>query len=103
MNQVAEGGGPDDLVVDHGTLEQVVSGLADAAEALDGSGASAPAGGDYGDAAALVATMLAAVAEAGARIAFEATTLSSVVGECNSAAATADRDAAASYLVRGAP
>lgn len=96
------GGGGGELIVDHGTLTQVCSALEAAGDGLDGAGSSVPGGGDYGDAGALVATVLAAVAEAGARVAFEARTLAAVVAECNDAASTADQDAAASYLVGGA-
>lgn len=95
------GSGGGDLIVDHGTLRDVATELALAAGTLEECGGDTPGMGDLGEAGALLAVVLAGVSEAGARLAFEAKTLSTVVGECNQAAATADRDAAASYLVAG--
>jgi hypothetical protein len=102
MNYASDGGGGGgNLIVDHGTLDGVVAGLGAAGDDLDAAGSSAPGGGDYGDAGALIATVLAGVAEAGARVAFEAKTLSAVVGECNDVASSADQAAAESYIVTG--
>ena len=94
MNYASDGGGGGgggSLIVDHGTLNDVVAGLGAAGEDLDAAGSSAPG----------VAVVTAAVAEAGARVAFEAKTLSAVVGECNDVAVSADQAAAESYLVSG--
>lgn len=104
MNYASDGGGGGgggSLIVDHGTLDSVIAGLGAAGDDLDAAGSSAPGGGDYGDAGALVAAVLAAVTEAGARVAFEAKTLSAVVGECNDVASSADQAAAESYIVTG--
>lgn len=105
MNQAAAdgggGGGVGSLVVDHTTLAGVSQSLDTAGGDLDQCGTTVPSTGDMGEAAVLMTAILAAVTEAGGRLAFEAKTLSAVVSECNEAAASADRTAAESYLVGG--
>jgi hypothetical protein len=98
---VGGGGGATSLIVDHDTLSDVAAGLSAAGSALDGCGNDVPSGGDHGLAGPLLAQMLARVTEVGARISFEAATLSAVVTECNSLVADTDTAVAETYLVEG--
>ena len=101
MSPAAEaggGGGGASLILDHGTLSSVSHGLEAAAEELDRSGGSTPGTGGTGEAAALLNLILARVTETGARLAFEAATISQTVRECNSTVADVDRAQAEAYL-----
>lgn len=89
------------LILDHGTLREVATMLDSAGSGLDSCGTSVPAGGDHGLAGPLVAMILGRTSEVGARLAFEAKTLSEAVTECNTAAATVDSDEAGAYLIGG--
>lgn len=95
------GGGASNLVVDHATLTRVADQLGQAGSTFDAVGTSRPGGGDTGQAEPLLLMILAATSEAGARLAFESTTIAAAVEDCNSVVATVDAHEAASFLVNG--
>jgi hypothetical protein len=104
VNQVADGGGGGgrSIIVNHETLTGVATELGNASTAMDGCGSSMPGSSDHGLAGPLLAQMLAAVAETGSRLAFDASTLGGAVAECNKLSSDADSVAAENMLIKAA-
>ena len=93
------------VVVDHDGVAGVANALRDAGSDLDGATAGAPSAVDAGLASDLVGAILAATADAVARLAYEANHIADLVDDCN-AAYVADDDSAAgsiSELTRALP
>lgn len=103
---VADGGGGrsagSSIVYGHETLAGVSSKLTQAASAMDSLGRSMPESGDTGLAGPILNAMMAAMAQAGARLAVEADTIGALVSECNRTALDADRANAEALLARKA-
>jgi hypothetical protein len=97
----SEGGGAA-MYYDTGAMNASAHELYKIATAIDDTGDSVPACGNYGDAAGLMAVLLAAYADAGARLAAEASLLGEVVEVCSSGMQTVDADQAVQILRTGA-
>lgn len=87
--------------VDGGALGDTAVALGRAAERMDETGASSPGSGGAGDAGALLADVLAVVADTGARLSVESQTLGATVAECADAYGSTDAAQAESYLITG--
>ena len=68
---------------------------------LESTAGSAPACGNYGDASGLVALVLGAVADAGARVAAEAALLGNLVDSASAGMQQADAQVAVDVLTNG--
>lgn len=97
----ADGGG--NVAVDYAALERTAHALADAGETLDGCGDTTPPGADQGDAAALVAAMLAAFTDTAAQVVAESSIIGAAVEACASGLASTDADQAVAVLTAGRP
>jgi hypothetical protein len=97
----ATGGGGGGFTVDRAGLVDVAGALQTAASDLDGLGTGVPGTGAAGEAAALLAAVLAGFTGAGARIAVETSTIATTVEQCADGYGTADAAQAESYLVGG--
>ena len=95
----ADGGG--NLAVDYAALAHAATVLADAGETLDGCGATTPPEADQGDAAALVAAMLAAFTDTAAQVVAETSIIGAAVEACASGLASSDADQAVAVLTAG--
>lgn len=82
-------------------MQQVAGSLTSAATALDSSGTSVPACGSYGDVSALVAAILGAYADTGARVTAEALTIADVVNVCSADMQCTDASQAVDILTNG--
>ena len=75
----SSGGVSGELRYDHVALSEAACALRSTAASLDSGAGAAPSGGDYGAAAPLVAAIIAAVSDAGASVAAEASVLAGTV------------------------
>lgn len=87
--------------VDAGALGDTATALRRAAERLDETGGSSPGSGGAGDAGALLADVLAVVADTGARLSAESQTLGATVDECAAAYGSTDAAQTETYLITG--
>lgn len=99
MVAVATGGGGN-LAVDHHALAHAAVRLSDVAVALDRCGDDTPHG-NTGDAAVLVATVLAAFSDVGAQLVAEASIIGAAVESCSAGLASVDADQAVAVLGTG--
>lgn len=103
MHAAADGGGGGNVVYDYGAMGEAAGVLEVAAGRLDSTGGSAPAPGDVGAAAALVAAILGAYADTGARVSAEALTIAGAVEACSAGMQQADAQQAVDVLRTGRP
>ncbi len=87
--------------VDAGALGDSADALDRAAGRMDEAGTSSPGSGGAGDAGALLADVLAVVADTGARLSVESRTLGATVAECVDAYGSTDAAQAETYLITG--
>lgn len=99
MNEASGGGGGP--VLDYAAMSAAAEVLASAAGNLDASGIAKPCVGDLGDAAPLVAAILGAFADTGARVSAEAATIGSTVQVCSAGMQGTDAEQAVAVLRNG--
>ena len=75
----SSGGVSGELRYDHVAMSEAACALRSSTASLDSAGGSAPSGGDYGAAAALVSAIVGAVSDAGASLAAEASVLAGTI------------------------
>lgn len=98
---LADGGGGSGPALDYAAMQEAAGSLASAAQGLDSSGTTVPACGSYGDASALVAAILGAYADTGARVTAEALTIADVVNVCSADMQCTDAAQAVQILTNG--
>jgi hypothetical protein len=98
---LAAAGGGGDLTVDYAALGRAATELTGVGGALDATGGGAPTGGNSGDAAALIAQLLAIFADAAAIIMAETSVVASAVEVCSSGLASTDAEQAVTILTTG--
>lgn len=89
------------LRYDTAAMSEAACALRSMTGSLESTAGSAPACGNYGDASALVAMVLGAVADAGARVAAEATLLGNLVDSASAGMQQADAQVAVDVLTNG--
>lgn len=96
-----ESAGGGELRYDPAAMSEAACALRSVTGALESTVDRAPASGSYGDASALVALVMGAFAEAGARVAAEATLLGDLVDSCSAGMQETDAQAAGDVLANG--
>lgn len=96
----SDGGRGTEVAADFGALHGAEVSIAGAASDLDGVGADVP-GGDFGEAAALVANLLAAYTEVAAQLVTEAKILALGVRVASGGMSTSDLEQAVDFMEIG--